>query len=89
MSAQLAGGGTARKCGRRAPWQLCTVPGRDQSRGGLQTDRWVEPTGVPLLSALLPCAGNRDKNVVKCPCCESQLTFDADKRQVSVTELAA
>ena len=34
-------------------------------------------------------AGNRDKNVVKCPCCESQLTFDADKRQVTVTELAA
>jgi hypothetical protein len=38
---------------------------------------------------ILTVAGNRDKNVVKCPCCESQLTFDADKRQVTVSELAA
>lgn len=38
---------------------------------------------------ILTVAGNRDKNVVKCPCCESQLTFDANERLVTVTEAAA
>lgn len=43
------------------------------------------------LAAASPRAlpGNRDKNVVKCPCCESQLTFDANERLVTVTEAAA
>lgn len=27
-------------------------------------------------------AGSREKNVVKCPCCESQLTFDAKEKEV-------
>ena len=50
-----------------------------------------EPLSRPLPARPVRCplpAGNRDQNVVKCPCCESQLTFDAPKRQVTVTELA-
>lgn len=36
-----------------------------------------------------PPAGARDKQVVKCPCCESQLEFDATESKVTVTELAS
>lgn len=51
------------------------------------------PAAWRLSPLLLPppraLPGNRDKNVVKCPCCESQLTFDANERLVTVTEAAA
>ncbi|KAL4449524.1 hypothetical protein ABPG77_007168 [Micractinium sp. CCAP 211/92] len=36
---------------------------------------------------ILTVAGSREKNVVKCPCCESQLTFDAKEKEVVVTQL--
>jgi len=36
---------------------------------------------------ILTVEGSRTQNVVKCPCCESQLTFDADKKVVSVNQV--
>ncbi|KAL4443897.1 hypothetical protein ABPG75_011634 [Micractinium tetrahymenae] len=36
---------------------------------------------------ILTVQGSRDKNVVKCPCCESQLTFDAQEKEVVVTQV--
>lgn len=32
---------------------------------------------------ILTVAGNRDKNTLTCPCCESKLEFDAQRREVS------
>ncbi|GAB4820823.1 hypothetical protein N2152v2_007869 [Parachlorella kessleri] len=34
---------------------------------------------------ILSVSGSRETNKVKCPCCESELTFDAKKRQVVVS----
>lgn len=37
----------------------------------------------------LTVEGNREENVVSCPCCESKLTFDRKRRAVAVTEVTA
>lgn len=37
---------------------------------------------------ILTVQGSREKNTVKCPCCESSLEFDAKRREVVVAETA-
>lgn len=38
---------------------------------------------------ILTVQGSREKNTVKCPCCESQLTFDAKEKEVGTRPVCA
>lgn len=75
-----------RKAGRRHP----PAPRNSQPpRKQQATCPNCAEVNTTYFGAILGVDGNRDQSVVKCPCCESQLTFDAKQRQVSVTELAS